>query len=320
VQAAHRCRSSTGTPGTLLAQVPDLSVDELESLVEEHAAAAEGRMIGPRLASKLVVGGGVLLVVAALLPFTMTKKTAPKPLGNELTRWHSSPAPEADVAPGWEGGGGQTTAENSPTGGPTGQQRSVVVEAVSAGPGGNIHAPAWANNSPAPLAAGPSPAANNVAVPNLPAQMLPADVPPGYPAGDPRAAQAVGMNQPMALDKSAPAGQKPGVDGTENGTGPAAARLTGPAGDRPVYQADARSDPANAYRDADRGSPAPGVNPVMPDLNREFTPQGPGAPPPPPTTDLPPPQPSPAPQQQPPPSDTAQLDPIVPIPPTQDHP
>ena len=295
VQTTPRSRSSTGTPGRLLAQLPDLSVEELETLVEEHIAASDGRMISQSLASKFVVGGGILLVVAALLPFTMARKTQPKPVGNDLARWHSTPVPEADVAPGWNGSSGQTADQNS-SGGPTGPQGSIVVEANPAGLGGNVHAPTWAEGAQGSLAAGSPAGGNNAAAPNLPTQIPPSGVSPGFPAGGDRAAQAVEANRPTALSRS------------------------GSGDQRPVYQADARNDPANAYRAENRNSPSPAVSPVMPDPNREVAPADPGAPPPPPPTDLSPTQPSAASQQPPPPLDTAQLDPIVPLPSTQDHP
>ncbi len=319
VQTTPRSRSSTGTPGRLLAQLPDLSVEELETLVEEHIAASDGRMISQSLASKFVVGGGILLVVAALLPFTMARKTQPKPVGNDLARWHSTPVPEADVAPGWNGSSGQTADQNS-SGGPTGPQGSIVVEAIPAGLGGNVHAPTWAEGAQGSLAAGSPAGGNNAAAPNLPTQIPPSGVSPGFPAGGDRAAQAVEANRPTALSRSGSGDQRPGADGRQDGTAQAAVPPIGPAGDRPVYQADARNDPANAYRAENRNSPSPAVSPVMPDPNREVAPADPGAPPPPPPTDLSPTQPSAASQQPPPPLDTAQLDPIVPLPSTQDHP
>ena len=252
VQTAPRSRSSTGTPGTLLAQLPDLSVEELETLVEEHIAASDGRMISQSLASKFVVGGGILLVVAALLPFTMARKTQPKPVGNDLARWHSTPAPEADVAPGWNGGGGQTAGENSPAGGPTGPPGSTVVEAIPAGLGGNVHAPTWAEGAQGSLAAEAPPGGNNAAATNLPTQIPPSGVSPGFPAGGDRTAQTVEANRPTALGKS------------------------GSGDQRPVYQADARNDPANAYRAENRNSPSPAVSPLVPDPNREVAPADPG--------------------------------------------
>ncbi len=169
-----------------------------------------------------------------------------------LVRWHSTPAPEADVAPGWNGGGGQTAGENSPAGGPTGPQGSTVVEAIPAGLGGNVHAPTWAEGAQGSLAAGVPPGGNNAAEPNLPTQIPPSGVSPGFPAGGDRAAQTVEANRPTALGKS------------------------GSGDQRPVYQADARNDPANAYRAENRNSPSPAVSPLVPDPNREVAPADPG--------------------------------------------
>jgi hypothetical protein len=255
----------------LLAQIPDLSVDDSESLLEEHAAAASGRLISQALASKLVLGGGILLVVAAILPFTMAKTTHSKPADSGLAQYQSTPAPDADVAPGWSGDG-QSVADHSTTSGSAVPQRSVVVEAVPASLGANVQAPV-----------------------NLPAQM-------------PQTA-----SEPRGLSPRLPTqGGSPGDGSRQAATGP-----TDPAAGRPVYQADQRNDWRNTYRSDYRGSEAPGVNPVMPDLNREIAPQGPGATPPPPATPAPS---APASEQQPPPANTARLDGIIPIPPNQDHP
>ena len=90
MQSTHTTQSATNAAATLLAQIPDLSVDDPESLVEEHTAANEGRLIGQALASKLVLGGGILLVVAAILPFTMAKKTNSKPVDKDC-RSRTSP-------------------------------------------------------------------------------------------------------------------------------------------------------------------------------------------------------------------------------------
>jgi len=325
----HFSQSSAGTPWPLLAQIPDLSVDDPESLLEEHTAAAEGRLISQSLASKFVLGGGILLVVAAILPFTMAKTTHPKPAESELSRWQSSPAPEADVAPGWSVGG-QTAADHSTATGPTGPQRSVVVEAVPTGPGANVKAPAWTDNARGSLAAkSPTPAVgNNPPVPNLPTQMPQTDTAAEFPAGVDRAARAVEMNRPMAIGQgpgSEPRGLAPRLPapgrGPAEGYRQADTRQTGPVDGRPVYQADERNDRRNTYRGDDRGSQSPGANPLMPDPNREFAPQGPGATQPPPATQAPSTPPStPVPEQQSPSADTARLDGIIPIPPNQDHP
>ena len=291
-QTMPRSRSSTGTPGRLLAQLPDLSVEELETLVEEHIAASDGRMISQSLASKFVVGGGILLVVAALLPFTMARKTQPKPVGNDLARWHSTPAPEADVAPGWNGGGGQTAGENSPAGGPTGSAGVDCGRSDSRRPG---------RQRPCTDLGGGCPGVAGRRITGGGKQRR------GLESTEKcRRRACLRDSRPAAIDCAGRGGES--ADGPDQ---------LGSGDRRPVYQADARNDPANAYRGENRNSPPPAVSPVVPDPNREVPPPDPGAPPPPPTSDLPPTQPSAAPP--PPPSDMAQLDPIVPLPSTQDH-
>ena len=74
---------------SLLAQIPDLDAEIADDEAEDPN---EGRIISQSLSNKLVLGGGFLLVVAAILPFTMGKKAAVKPVANELPAWHSEGA------------------------------------------------------------------------------------------------------------------------------------------------------------------------------------------------------------------------------------
>jgi len=86
-------------PG-VLARLPD--VGRLESNREPNVQAArcDGRILSPGLATKLLVGGGLLLVLAAIFPFVFNNKNEPKP--------GTPPAPNAEEAPTWKGASGKT--------------------------------------------------------------------------------------------------------------------------------------------------------------------------------------------------------------------
>ena len=77
--------------GEVLAQVPDLDAAEPGSEPAEKPARSDGRIISQMLSTKLLVGGGVLLVLAAVIPWVLTRKVEPK--GGK------PPRPDADMAP-----------------------------------------------------------------------------------------------------------------------------------------------------------------------------------------------------------------------------
>lgn len=88
------------------------------------AARGDGRVLGASLSAKLLVGVGVALLAAAVLPFAFRAK--PKPTSDEtgLPAWHPGPpAPTAAEAPLWPPAG-QTPGGTSPpiagTGAPSG--------------------------------------------------------------------------------------------------------------------------------------------------------------------------------------------------------
>ena len=295
-QASHLAQLSARSAATLLAQIPDLDdddVDDPQSLLEEHTSGTAGRMISQSLANKLIIGGGVLLVVAAILPFTLAKKAQPKPGDGDFSQYNSPPAPDADAAPSWNDGSQVAAARDSSpmSNGPMALQPRVVIAAT----------------------------------PNLPGQMPSVDANSQFPAvADRVLPTTVGMNRPMAIGHQGPGGvatgsvqptvvQASGTDARRDADPQTDARQTAPPGDRPIYQADERNDQRNNYREAAqgdyRGSQAP-VSPLMPDLNRGSSPQTNG-------TSSPPP----APPQQSSPDGAVQLDGgIIPIPPNQDHP
>ena len=219
----------------LLAQIPDLTEDDPEALIEERTTPSGHQLISQALASKLVLGGGVLLVLAAILPFMFAKKIDSKPTGAELSAWHpTAPAPDADTAPAWNtpAGGNSATSAALPTTPP-----SVVVAAMPAGPGGsNIAPPSLSGSATAPVANQATAAwGNNTSVPTLPAKMPSLDVnSPSNRAADSRGAPpTVQFNRPMAL------GDRP--------TAPAAYSAVPVAGNGRIDQADSRNDNRRDY-------------------------------------------------------------------------
>ena len=283
----HFAHSSTAADTRLLAEIPDLTAEDPESLVEEHTAAQDGRLLSQALASKLVLGGGILLALAAILPFCFLKKAEPKPANDQLSAWNPAPpAPNADTAPSWNrpmmqkpdvvrNAAGPSTATNVPA--------SIVVPALPERPGNNVTAPALTGNTPEPSGGKSTPPTlNGPALPTMPVEMPTTRMSsrPVRPGSD-RMASPVSMNQPMTIG-NAPQGGYP-----QTGYPPVDSRPAEASGARPFYQADTRG----YYHNSDRGNSrvdyrsdypqnnASQVNPLMPDLNKELAPQGSQTPP-----------------------------------------
>jgi hypothetical protein len=275
----HHADNDSQSP--LLAQFPDLTEDDPEALIEEHTTSSGRQIISQALASKLVLGGGVLLVLAAILPFMFVNRVDPKPSGEELTTWHPAvPAPDADTAPAWNGPASMNAAASAgiPTVPP-----SVVVTAVPAGPGGsNVAPPSLIGGATDPLASRAAAAwGNNPSLPTLPAKMPPLDATsPFNRAGDGRGVPpTVRINQPMAL------GDRPTAPAA-----PTAYGSTTTANYGRLDEADSRADYRRDYRSNYPPAGIPAVNPLMPDPNRGPSPQGPRANQPPPAPQGQPPQ------------------------------
>ncbi len=95
----------TETPPQVLARVPDLDAAEPAPPADPKPARRDGRMISQALSTKLLVGGGVLLVLAAIVPLMLGNRGSPKPDEQKLPAWHpGAPAPDAELAPTWNGG------------------------------------------------------------------------------------------------------------------------------------------------------------------------------------------------------------------------
>jgi hypothetical protein len=117
VRITHLSHGSKNGHAPLLAQIPDLTENDAESMVEEQPPTADSRLISQALASKLILGGGLLLVLAAVLPFAFGKKTEPKPFDSEASAWHASPAAQSS-GPAWSGGqsaAAPAAVSNAPT-------------------------------------------------------------------------------------------------------------------------------------------------------------------------------------------------------------
>ncbi len=310
IHITHLAHSNPHRNATLLAQIPDMSFDEPDSFLEEGTASGDGRIISQALASKLVIGGGILLVLAAILPFVApAKKTDSQ--ANEPA-WANSPVPDASVAPAWNGGAPQKAATSIAA---MPSAPSIIVQAAPAGTASHAVAPATS-----PMTAPLSVAATK------PLQMQQANVAAEiHPANSRIGQTAVEMNRPMAIrdrvdavrEQTVAAEARPAISPQRQGDYRQTEWQQGDyrqnelrANDsRPVdprqntlrandsrqadyrqdnyRQADLRNDVGdryrNDYRSDSRGDAAP-KSPVMPDLNREFSPAGPQAPssPPPP--------------------------------------
>ena len=82
--------NATGSTG-VLAQIPDLNATEPDPEESEGLASSDGRILGSGISTKLLVGGGIVLVLAAVIPFWLNSSGDPE--GGQ------PPAPNADLAP-----------------------------------------------------------------------------------------------------------------------------------------------------------------------------------------------------------------------------
>jgi hypothetical protein len=83
-----------------LARLPEL--DPLEGSRESDATAGrrDGRILSHGLSTKILLGGGALLLLAAIYPFVFGGNDEPKP--------GTPPAPDAEEAPAWQGESAET--------------------------------------------------------------------------------------------------------------------------------------------------------------------------------------------------------------------
>jgi hypothetical protein len=98
----------------VLARLPDLDAPQQDPPLELKPSRSDGRMIGQRLSTRLLVGGAVVLVLAAIV-LPMLMKDDPKPGNEGLPAWHPGmPAPTADEAPPWNAPTAQTPDTPAP--------------------------------------------------------------------------------------------------------------------------------------------------------------------------------------------------------------
>ena len=85
----------------VLVRMPDLDATQPSAEAEKKSARWDGRMISQRLSIKLLVGGGIALVLAAVAPFVFNGKDNTN-RDNGLPDWHQGlPAPNSEEAPAW---------------------------------------------------------------------------------------------------------------------------------------------------------------------------------------------------------------------------
>ncbi len=150
VHITHLTHSKPHGNATLLAQIPDMSFDEPDSFLEERAAAGDGRIISQSLAGKLVISGGILLVLAAILPFVAPAKKSDLKSAPGEPAWANAPVPDASLAPPWSGEAPQKAATPIVAAAPT---PSIVVQAAPVGSESHAAAaPVTAMTSPSPVA------------------------------------------------------------------------------------------------------------------------------------------------------------------------
>lgn len=103
VTADGRFVDGYDTTTQVLAKVPHLPQSDGEADFDRSKPRADGRLISQRLSAKLLLAGGVVVVLAAILPFTLNKMRG-SGSGQEGQSWRpDNPAPDAAEAPPWSG-------------------------------------------------------------------------------------------------------------------------------------------------------------------------------------------------------------------------
>ena len=101
VTADGRFVDGYDTTPQVLAKVPHLPQTDGEADLDRSKRPGDGRLISQRLSAKLLLAGGVLVVLAAILPLTLNKMRG-SGSGQEGQSWRpDNPAPDAAEAPPW---------------------------------------------------------------------------------------------------------------------------------------------------------------------------------------------------------------------------
>lgn len=192
-------------PGRLVvARIPDVDADDLR---DEPAAdqPRDGRLLSQRVSLKLLVAGGVLLVVVAVAPFFWPRDSRNQDRADGLPEWHPGPpAPTAQTAPAW----------NSPPTAPVQPDWQVQAETPEKGlsaqtsPGRSEHLCPGLTGRPPDVAIGPQPKSPpyGAAVPPevTGEQRLHVLSPPSAPYGSPEGSAGYGSPAPEGATNSRP--------------------------------------------------------------------------------------------------------------------
>jgi hypothetical protein len=170
---------------SVLARVPNL--DEADPSPgprgEAKRSRPDGRVISQRLSTKILMGGGALLLAAAVVPFVWSKMTNRNRADDGLPAWHQGrPAPDADEAPRWDSGATDAPAIQPADSNMIYQPDIPEVPGLSRlgnGSGGAIPAqpPAWGGIAPAKTLVTPPPTPGWQPQVGPPAWKEPAEVP-----------------------------------------------------------------------------------------------------------------------------------------------
>ncbi len=103
---SHHSEDSAAGP-QVIARIPRLERHEEQTPLEKSSGSRQGRLVGARLSAWTLVGGVGFLVVAALLPYVVSKtfqsKSTSEPGTQETAHRPDVPAPNSPSAPRWSG-------------------------------------------------------------------------------------------------------------------------------------------------------------------------------------------------------------------------
>jgi hypothetical protein len=124
LSAAPAAAEGAIEPGSIIslprvwARIPDLDAVEAAAALEPPPASSDGRLISQSLSTKLLLGGTFLLLLAAIVPWSIRKSGNAAPAVEEnVPTW--SPSPTSSAADKAQNPGGQAAqTSKAPSGGP----------------------------------------------------------------------------------------------------------------------------------------------------------------------------------------------------------